>query len=412
MKHDKHAPHVRGLDKREGPAHERRRQGAEPNSSDSSYATMPYPVTAADEWQHDYYGQSTSAPVSTRPTISAMLNHGDYSEYKAGYSATSDRGNNSSKMALQNALSPVVPTPADNTFASVMLSNQRTAAPTSDAYTYGAQEPQTEYSTYTSSEDFQKGKSDLDYSYYYADDQTQPPDSGTNHRATSGSKNSRHRATSYASGQPRETKPKKSSSKGHKASGRQKYTPPSTTISSPVFSAPNTPNQQTPRLGSIDTGSFGSSENEDDEDDESYMFNSTERTGASRDNSIGPLGQPRGEAHPPPAVQRERNRVAATKCRAKSKAAISRLEEDEKTVSDQRNSLSAEKSALMNEVLNLRMELLKHGHCHTDGNIQNYLQNAARMIGHSGGSNPIWGPDGSGESWAASQREGGKKKRS
>lgn len=100
-----------------------------------------------------------------------------------------------------------------------------------------------------------------------------------------------------------------------------------------------------------------------------------------------------------PAVQRERNRVAATKCRAKTKAAITKLEEVERAVSDRREYLSAERSALINEVLSLRLELIRHSNCQTDSNIDNYLRNAAIMIGQTGGTHRIWGPDGSGKLW-------------
>lgn len=137
----------------------------------------------------------------------------------------------------------------------------------------------------------------------------------------------------------------------------------------------------------------------DDEDAGSEPFDNVSLQSGELGMRRALLGRPRNAVRPAPAVQRERNRVAATKCRAKTKEAISRLEEHEKAVSDRREYLSAEKAALMNEVLALRLELLRHSKCPADANIQNYLRNAAIMIGQTGGTHPIWGPDGSGRLW-------------
>jgi len=78
--------------------------------------------------------------------------------------------------------------------------------------------------------------------------------------------------------------------------------------------------------------------------------------------------------------QRARNRVAATKCRAKTKAAINHLEANSKLVSEQREVLSRRVAMLRDEVLALKTELLKHSRfdCIL---IQQYLSNAAAQIG-------------------------------
>ena len=404
LRHENHSSQMRGLKTSGSHAHGRKRHGGEPNHNEGDYATVPYPVTHADGWQQEFYSQQSSAPVPTRTTISALLNHEDSTKIGAPYYATpADGGASSSKIASHSALSHLPPAPVDNSFASVVLSGQRSATSLNSAYTYHAHDAQIGHSTYVSDEDYERGKPNLEYTYGYADDRGLPPDGGAGY--DSKSSKSKTSKTSKSS-KSRETKPKKSSSsssKSQKGSSRQKYTPSSTTISSPAFSAPHTPNTpntpslHTPHLASIGTGSMGSSGFDDDDDGESDIYG--RRFGgssASRDTSTAPLGRPRGDANPPPAVQRERNRMAATKCRAKSKAAISKLEEDERAVTEERNNLFAQKEVLVDEVLSLRMELIRHGNCVGDNNIQNYLQNAARTIGNSGGKNMIWGPDGNG----------------
>jgi len=98
-------------------------------------------------------------------------------------------------------------------------------------------------------------------------------------------------------------------------------------------------------------------------------------------------------------TQRERNRMAATKCRAKTKAAINQLEEDEREASDRRHTLSSEAAALRSDVLFLRNMVLEHHSCACLDK-QNYIRNASKLLGRSGGRNPIWGKDGSGGDWA------------
>lgn len=80
------------------------------------------------------------------------------------------------------------------------------------------------------------------------------------------------------------------------------------------------------------------------------------------------------------ASQRQRNRVAATKCRAKSKVAIAELEATERAMSSQNMELSSTVMHLREEVLALKNQLLLHGNCDCE-HIQQYLTNAARNIG-------------------------------
>ena len=521
MKHDKHPSSGRGGDSKRSkgkdahgkPQHgESAKQGYHGEGGyyppmESAYhpEQQPYPHQYTGYYQHEHQHQhqqgyySHSAPpassASAGPSLSAILNHGDpaddyprhvntntYPSANIPVPATDSRIGSSgsmgssgalSKMALHNALSPVVPStpsttasgPVASSLASVVLSDQRSVTSASDVtYTSHTQtHPQT-YRThdghpmYASAEDFQKGKANLDYHYYHSNnsnnsnnrdayeheheqEQYTTLSRGTEaERRTSGSsRSSKHHnaAASYTSEPPsrglppaarRDTgkKPSKSGSlskgrkedqksqksqtgpkgqKGQDTSGHYHNShlyaaPPSssTDISSPAFSAPDTPGQQTPRLVSAGNRSFGSSEGEgeyydqdQDDDDNASSYGARAR---DRDASSAPSVQQ------PPAVQRERNRVAATKCRAKSKAAISKLEEEERLMSDQRQSLVAQKSALVDEMLNLREQLLLHGSCESGGGfIKQYITNAAHTIADSGGKRLIWGSDGTGKAW-------------
>ncbi|CAK7210387.1 hypothetical protein SBRCBS47491_000764 [Sporothrix bragantina] len=364
---------------------------------------MAYTASHAEGWAQEYYAQPPSAPARTRTKISALLNDDDDDMGSGRYYSTAPGGTGSNHLA-HSGQSHAHHAPANNTFASVVLSEQRSTVSLNGAYTYHAHDSQIAHSTCASDDEYERGKAQLEYGYDYADEHAMQPEGSVG----GGSKSSKGKSKHATSSRPRgDTKPKKSSSsssKSRKNSSRSHYTP-TTTISSPAFSAPNTPitpytpSQHPAHLASISIGSMASSGNDDDDDGESDIYGRRFRgsSAGSRDTSTAPLGRPRGsEANPPVTVQRERNRMAATKCRAKSKAAISKLEEDERAVTEEHNALFAQKVELVDEVLSLRMELIRHGHCVGDGNIQNYLNNAARMIGNSGGRNMIWGPDGSG----------------
>lgn len=374
-------------------------------------------------------------------------------------------GASSSVMALHNALSPAVPStpstlasgPADNSFASVVFSDQRSMTSASDVtYTSHAHghpqmyQSQDGHSMYASAEDFQKGKANLDYHYYqsrsisnesYSHEREQYTalDHGStemDRRASSRHHNAAANYHSYMAEAPglgpppaslrneAETRQRKGvrgkkeqkslmSQKGQEINSLLYATTPSsssgTGVSSPAFSVPNTPgSQQTSRFVSTGTGTgnFESSEGEGEAERRYYSHDQENEDNASGSSSHGAREHDRNRERDtfsaqPPAVQRERNRMAATKCRAKSKAAITKLEEEERMMSDQRRSLVAQKSALVDEMLNLREQLLLHGSCESESGayIKKYITNAAHTIADSGGKRQIWGSDGRGRPW-------------
>ncbi|ORY66393.1 uncharacterized protein BCR38DRAFT_340104, partial [Pseudomassariella vexata] len=77
---------------------------------------------------------------------------------------------------------------------------------------------------------------------------------------------------------------------------------------------------------------------------------------------------------------REKNRLAASRCREKSKKHIDDLREWERELTAQRSSLAAHAAILREEVLQLKNEIIRHGDCDCDF-IQNYLASAARNMG-------------------------------
>lgn len=118
-------------------------------------------------------------------------------------------------------------------------------------------------------------------------------------------------------------------------------------------------------------------------------------------NSIAPDddqdkdGRHRGLKYGNKLDQRERNRIAATKWRARSKATIKHLEVRGRAVSEGYNKLIAERDELRAHVLDLRELLLQQSNCNCEL-ISTYIQNAARLIAETGGRHPIWGADGTG----------------
>lgn len=114
------------------------------------------------------------------------------------------------------------------------------------------------------------------------------------------------------------------------------------------------------------------------------------RTPGTRSNS------PRARQSPPPAaprpVQRVRNRIAANKCRTKTKAAVAELEATAKAESLRHEQLSVALRSLQAEVFALKSEILTHGAC-GDGLIQDYLNGSARSWAAGCGGLVEWGPD-------------------
>ncbi|KAK3313234.1 hypothetical protein B0H66DRAFT_443380, partial [Apodospora peruviana] len=74
-----------------------------------------------------------------------------------------------------------------------------------------------------------------------------------------------------------------------------------------------------------------------------------------------------------------RNRVAATRCRAKTKVSVAKLEERDRAMSATRAELMGQVETLKQEVYTLKQELFKHVDCDcTD--IRAYLKYTARRI--------------------------------
>ena len=116
--------------------------------------------------------------------------------------------------------------------------------------------------------------------------------------------------------------------------------------------------------------------------------------------------EPYSDGPSPPLTQRERNRMAATKCRAKTKAATGRLALDQQTMADERDMLIVEADALRREALQLRMLVLQHHGCGcTD--MQSYIRNSAHVVGESGGRAIIFGPNGCGHAAEVDDNGGG-----
>ncbi|KAI1641738.1 uncharacterized protein F4817DRAFT_363773 [Daldinia loculata] len=78
--------------------------------------------------------------------------------------------------------------------------------------------------------------------------------------------------------------------------------------------------------------------------------------------------------------KRERNRMAATKCRKKQKLANSELQERARVISEQHNYLIARKASLELEMINLKNELLLHGSCGYEPITDYLMQTAKRFV--------------------------------
>jgi hypothetical protein len=76
---------------------------------------------------------------------------------------------------------------------------------------------------------------------------------------------------------------------------------------------------------------------------------------------------------------REKNRVAASKCRKKKKEEEKTMLERKEILELQRTMLESTKKELEEEVLTLKTMILQHGNCNFPP-IQNYIQTAASRI--------------------------------
>ncbi|KAI1111023.1 hypothetical protein F5Y14DRAFT_426848 [Nemania sp. NC0429] len=77
--------------------------------------------------------------------------------------------------------------------------------------------------------------------------------------------------------------------------------------------------------------------------------------------------------------RRRNNRLAVAKNRKKVTRAADELRKQERSLSEYNNILKTHVRSLRNEVLDLKMELLRHSNC-DNGDIQKYIQHAASRI--------------------------------
>ncbi|XDG06958.1 hypothetical protein ABKA04_006573 [Annulohypoxylon sp. FPYF3050] len=103
--------------------------------------------------------------------------------------------------------------------------------------------------------------------------------------------------------------------------------------------------------------------------------NNNRRTG---ETDAGGAGTARG-APVKGRRNRERNRVAAHKCRQKAKQSMTDLQARERELSQQNRMLQEHAGSLRDEILDLKNEILRHSECNSDI-IQNYIARAARDV--------------------------------
>ncbi|KAI0163552.1 hypothetical protein BJ166DRAFT_296309 [Pestalotiopsis sp. NC0098] len=78
-------------------------------------------------------------------------------------------------------------------------------------------------------------------------------------------------------------------------------------------------------------------------------------------------------------TSKEKNRIAASKCRKKKKVEETQLEERRRSLQTENTMLQESAAALRNEVLFLKNEVLRHGTCDF-APIQNYIVSAAAQL--------------------------------
>ncbi|KAI1873144.1 uncharacterized protein JN550_003397 [Neoarthrinium moseri] len=83
--------------------------------------------------------------------------------------------------------------------------------------------------------------------------------------------------------------------------------------------------------------------------------------------------------HASSSVSREKNRIAASKCRRKKKVEEHQLEERRRMLAVQNSILSDSAAALRMEVLQLKNEVLRHGTCDFPP-IQKYIETSAARL--------------------------------
>ncbi|KAI0107607.1 hypothetical protein GGR51DRAFT_153809 [Nemania sp. FL0031] len=108
----------------------------------------------------------------------------------------------------------------------------------------------------------------------------------------------------------------------------------------------------------------------------------TETGSAARTASVSPTTTEVSLDHPAGGEQdikrhREKNRVAARKCRQKAKRNTAGLQQRERELRQQNQRLLSHISGLRDEILDLKDEILRHSACESSV-IQNYIESAAR----------------------------------
>ncbi|KAF9879335.1 bZIP transcription factor [Colletotrichum karsti] len=129
-------------------------------------------------------------------------------------------------------------------------------------------------------------------------------------------------------------------------------------------------------------GSYGQSSPATSTDDSVHVI---EDSGDDVEPRVQPAGRPRAEKGK--TTYRAKNRVAAKRCREKTKQYEIDLANKEKKVTQERMYLDACVTALKNEVLTLKNQILQHSDCDCDM-IQGYIARAASGVSISGARVP------------------------
>ncbi|KAK5636962.1 hypothetical protein RRF57_012674 [Xylaria bambusicola] len=98
------------------------------------------------------------------------------------------------------------------------------------------------------------------------------------------------------------------------------------------------------------------------------------------DGSLSPLSPRDTEGSPISQKKRNRNRLAAAKCRRKAKRGVDELQQRERDLVRENKMLSAQACALREEVLQLKTEILRHKKCDNDF-ISQYIRKTSTQPG-------------------------------
>ncbi|KAI0976455.1 hypothetical protein F4678DRAFT_417127 [Xylaria arbuscula] len=93
-----------------------------------------------------------------------------------------------------------------------------------------------------------------------------------------------------------------------------------------------------------------------------------------------PVSPPNLKESPTPQQKRNRNRLAAAKCRKKAKRGVDELQQRERDLLRENKMLTAQACILREEVLQLKTEILRHNKCDNDF-ISQYIRKTAKQVG-------------------------------